>query len=101
MKRLEHTCALPNPPSRLQANTPNGAVMLLGQTAREKHRLQQEKTHWESRLRRIEARLKEIGEMEKQLLAVAGFRAAPAQGEQPGQLWGRLPPGFTEVTISY
>jgi hypothetical protein len=101
MKRLEHIRTLRNQTSRFQAKTPNGAVMVLAQIAQEKQRLEQEKGNWEGRIRKIDARLKEIHRMEQQLYAVAGFPCSSADyAGTPGPSSG-LPAGFTQMTVKY
>ena len=101
MKRLEHIRTLRDQTSRSQAKTPGGAIIVLAQVAFEKQRLQQEKCTWETRIRKIEARLKEIEEMETQLLAVANLHHGSGNAQQPAGCSGHLPPGFTEVTVRY
>lgn len=101
MKRLEHIRTLRNQTSRFQAKTPNGAVMVLAQIAQEKQRLEQERGNWQARVHKIDARLKEIDRMEKQLLAVTTFNRGPAEESQPAHDSNGLPPGFTEVTVRY
>lgn len=101
MKRLEHIRTLRNQTARMQAKTPGGAVMVLAQLAQEKHRLQQEKGNWETRVRKITARLKEIADMEQQLLSVANL-LRPSEGEKArGGFSSELPPGFTAAILRY
>lgn len=101
MRRLEHIRTLRNQTSRFQAKTANGAVMVLAQIAQEKQRLQQEKKNWEARIRKIEARLRDIDGMEEQLLAVANFHRASAEGSGAANVSDNLPSGFTELTVKY
>jgi hypothetical protein len=101
MKRLEHIRTLRNQTSRFQAKTPNGAVMVLAQIAQEKQRLEQERGNWQARVHKIDARLKQIDQMEKQLLTVASFNHAPAQERESAHGSDGLPPGVTEVTVRY
>jgi hypothetical protein len=101
MKRLEHIRTLRDQTSRSQAKTPGGAVIVLAQIGLEKQRLQQEKRNWGTRIRKIEARLKEIDQMEGKLLAVANLVGPPGRAEPPAGVSGSLPAGFTEVTIRY
>jgi septal ring factor EnvC (AmiA/AmiB activator) len=106
MKRLEHIRTMRNQTSRSQAKTPHGAMMVLAQIAQEKQRLEQERGTWESRIQKIEKRLKEIAEMEQRLFAVAlaGNGKASSKGAAANGLAGLatdLPPGFTEVTVKY
>jgi FtsZ-binding cell division protein ZapB len=101
MKRLEHIRTLRNQTSRFQAKTPNGAVIVLAQVAQEKQRLEQEKSNWATRIRKIEGRLKEIKQMETQLLAVAHLHRRSAKRTDPAGLSGDLPPGVAELTMRY
>mgnify|MGYP001106949990 FL=1 len=101
MKRLEHIRTLRNQTARMQAKTPGGAVMVLAQLAQEKHRLQQEKGNWETRVHKIEARLKKIEEMEEQLLSVANLLRTSRAGKPGAGLDRDLPPGFTAAVLRY
>jgi hypothetical protein len=101
MKRLEHIRTLRNCTSRLEAKTPQGAVTVLAQIAPEKRRLEHEKSNWGARIRKIEGRLKEIAQMEEQLLAVAGFKRSAAEEKEPAGPSSSLAPGFTEMTMRY
>jgi hypothetical protein len=71
MKRLEHIRTLRNQASRFQAKTAGGAVMALGQVCQERQRLEQEKENWQSRIRKIDLRLREIACIEQRLLTAA------------------------------
>jgi hypothetical protein len=101
MKRLEHIRTLRNQTSRFQAKTPNGAVIVLAQVAQEKQRLEQEKSNWAIRIRKIEARLQQIKHMETELLAVANFQRRSAKRTDPTGFSGELPPGVAELTMRY
>jgi hypothetical protein len=81
-------------------------MMVLAQIAQEKQRLEQERGAWESRIQKIEKRLKELAAMEQRLFAVARtgsmvVSCQRAQGEERADLAAGLPPGFTEVMVRY
>jgi hypothetical protein len=101
MKRLEHIRTLRNQTARFQAKRPSGAVIVLAQVAQERQRLEQEKANWEARVRKIDARLKEIHRMEEQLCAVAGFPGSSADYAGTPGLSSGLPAGFTQMTVKY
>lgn len=77
MKRLEHTRIIRG--RIVHAKNPTEAVMHLAQFARERHRLQQERSSLAKRLERIEARLTEIAGSETRLAPLAQFMSRAAQ----------------------
>ena len=101
MKRLEHIRTLWKQTSRAEAKTPYGALVALAQIAPEKKRLEQERANWETRIRKIEARLREIAEIEKQLWAVAQSKPSSEDHKRSAEVSSGLPPGFSEVTVKY
>ena len=71
MRRLEYTRILRG--RAMQARNAAEAVMHLAQFARERHRLQQERSTLAKRLQRIDTRLVEITSSETRLVPMAQF----------------------------
>jgi hypothetical protein len=105
MRRLDYTRKARSVP--LNARNAAEAVMFLAQVARERHRLEQEKHTLDRRIRRIELRLGEIARTEGRLVPVVrrngepGDRPASPPAAAAPQRPAVLPPGVTQVTLTY
>jgi hypothetical protein len=80
MRRLEYTRRIRSVPGRAR-NTAE-AAMYLAHVTRERHRLQQERTSLEKRIRRIEKRLTMIADTEGKLVPALQCGAPPADASQ-------------------
>ena len=81
MRRLEYTRRIRSAPAR--ARNSAEAAMVLAHVTRERHRLQQERTSLEKRIRRIERQLTLIADAEGKLVPVLQSVTPAVSGCQP------------------
>ena len=104
MRRLEYTRRIRSVPSRAR-NTAE-AAMYLAHVTRERHRLQQERTSLEKRIRRIEKQLTVIADAEGKLVPALQPATAAVEPSRPlpAARVARPPaadPGVMEITLHY
>jgi hypothetical protein len=102
MRRLEYTRRIRSGPAR--ARNSAEAAMYLAHVTRERHRLQQERTSLEKRIRRIEKRLTMIADTEGKLVPALQPGALEAPHPLPMARVARtvaVRPDPMEMTLQY